>query len=75
MLDTLENEHCASPIELRRLPKSCRSTRIGAGVGAGVGAGIGSASAASKDEAMRATAARRANISLCESWCEEEDEM
>jgi hypothetical protein len=42
-------------------------------VGAGVGTGIGSATAADKkDEAMRATAARRANISVCQRGCEVE---
>lgn len=72
MPDTLDNENCVSPIELRRLPKFSRSTRTGAGVGAGVGTGIGSATAADKDEAMRATAARRANITVFESCCGED---
>jgi hypothetical protein len=76
--DTLDNEQCVSPIELMRLPKSCRSTRTGAGVGPGVGTGIGSATAAdNKDEATRATARRRANIlskRLRRGWRGGEDE-
>ncbi len=71
MPDTLDNEQCVSPTDLMMLPKSCRSTRTGAGVGPGVGTGIGSATAADKkDEAMRATAARRANMTVKRRGCD-----